>query len=164
MGAAGRRPDAAVLFTLAKPKEVMAEPVAFPPDIVIATDIAEAERVQQVILDELQNTPFSEREIFAIKLALEEALVNAMKHGNQFDPAKKVRIAYHFHEDTFYVRICDEGQGFNPEDVPDPTMDENLERPCGRGLLLMRHYMNEVEYVNGGTVVVMCKRCNGDAS
>src|SRR5262245_26148552 len=78
MGFAGRFPDAAPFITLAKPKDLMAEPVAFPPDIVIATDIAEAERVQQLILDELQSTPFNEREIFAIKLALEEALVNAM--------------------------------------------------------------------------------------
>ena len=55
----------------------------------------------------------------------------------------------------------DEGAGFDPEDVPDPTQEENLERPCGRGLLLMRYYMNEVQFFDRGTTVVMWKRRNG---
>src|SRR5438132_1325023 len=55
------------------------------------------------------------------------------------------------------VRITDEGKGFDPSDVPDPTAIENLERPCGRGLMLMKHYMTEVEYNESGNSVSMAK-------
>ena len=64
---------------------------------------------------------------------------------------------YHVTPERFEIRITDEGPGFNPEDVPDPTAIENLERPCGRGLLLMRGFMTEVEYQGRGNVVSMAK-------
>ena len=84
----------------------------------------------------------SEHDVFSIRLALEEALVNAIKHGNQMDRAKSaIVISYRASSDRFDVHITDEGSGFDPSDVPDPTAIENLERPCGRGLMLMRHYM-----------------------
>jgi serine/threonine-protein kinase RsbW len=131
-------------------------------EITIASDMAEARRVQAEIERALLQVQFHEHDIFAIKLALEEALVNAIKHGNQMDPAKQVRVAYHVRADRFEVRITDEGQGFDPDDVPDPTAPENLERPCGRGLLLMRHYMTEVAYHDCGRAVHMAKvRRNG---
>jgi len=130
-------------------------------DISIASDMAEARRVQADIERALQQVQFNEHDIFAIKLALEEALVNAIKHGNQMDPAKKVHVACHVHPDRFEVRITDEGPGFDPADVPDPTAPENLERPCGRGLLLMRHYMSEVAYHDRGRAVHMSKLRNG---
>ena len=100
---------------------------------------------------------FDDREIFSIKLALEEALVNAIKHGNQMDRSKKVRISYRVTADRFDIHITDEGKGFDPEDVPDPMAVENLERPCGRGLLLMRSYMTEVVYQDKGRAVRMAK-------
>ena len=94
-------------------------------------------------------------------MALEEALVNAIKHGNQLDRAKSVRVNYHVSPDRFDVQITDEGPGFDPVDVPDPTAPENIERPCGRGLLLMRHYMTEVAYHDRGRTVRMAKVRNG---
>jgi serine/threonine-protein kinase RsbW len=136
-------------------------PVEFPSELVLPSDTDQVHAVQQAIIDELKARAFSEREIFSIKLALEEALVNAIKHGNQMDRSKTVRIAYQIRDDTFYVRICDEGQGFNPAEVPDPTQPENLERSCGRGLMLMRHYMNEVQFLGRGNVVLMWKCRNG---
>jgi serine/threonine-protein kinase RsbW len=132
----------------------------FPADIVIPSETTEAHRVQQLMVEQLKASAFGERDIFAIKLAVEEALVNAMKHGNQLDRSKKVRISFHIAEDVFYIRIGDEGKGFDPQDVPDPTEEENLERPCGRGLLLMRYYMNEVRFSDRGSTVVMWKRRN----
>ena len=129
-----------------------------PTDVTISSETAEAQRIQQAILDHLKANAFSERELFGIKLALEEALVNAIKHGNRMDRTKKVWISYHVHADEFVIRIRDEGKGFDPHDVPDPTVEENLERPCGRGLLLMRYYMNEVNFLEGGNVVLMRKR------
>jgi serine/threonine-protein kinase RsbW len=126
-------------------------------DTTIPSDPAEARRVQDEIEQHLQAQHAPEKDIFSIKLALEEALVNAIKHGNQMDRSKKVRIVYRVRPDRFEIAITDEGPGFDPSDVPDPTAFENLERPCGRGLMLMRHYMNEVEYTNGGNCVTMCK-------
>jgi serine/threonine-protein kinase RsbW len=132
-----------------------------PAEITIASDLAEARRVQAEIEHALHAAGFSDHEIFAIRLALEEALVNAIKHGNQMDRTKSVRVAYHVHVDRFEVQITDEGPGFDPCDVPDPTAPENLERPCGRGLLLMRHYMTEVAYHDRGRAVRMAKVRNG---
>ena len=115
-------------------------------EIVISSDPAEARRVQEDIEQALLAQQYDEREVFSIKLALEEALINAIKHGNQMDRGKKVSIRYRIHSERFDVRIIDEGNGFCLEDVPDPMAVENLERPCGRGLLLIRHYMTEVVY------------------
>ncbi len=126
-------------------------------EVVIPSDPAEARRVQDDIEGALKACHFEEREIFSIKLALEEALVNAIKHGNQMDRAKKVHISYQVSTERFEIRIADEGKGFDPEDVPDPMAPENLERPCGRGLLLMRHYMTEVTYHPPGNRLSMSK-------
>lgn len=138
--------------------------MACPPDIVIATDTHEAHRVQEIIVERLAACGFSERDIFGIKLALEEALVNAMKHGNRMDQTKKVEITFRVEGNAFLVCIADEGRGFNPEDVPDPTLDENLERPCGRGLMLMRYYMDQVQFLQRGNVVLMSKCCSADCA
>jgi serine/threonine-protein kinase RsbW len=110
-----------------------------------------------LIEEALQASAYTEHDIFAIKLALEEALVNAIKHGNQMDPDKRVYVVYNVTSERFDIRITDEGIGFNPADVPDPTDPDNLERPCGRGLLLMRGFMTEVEYHGRGNVVTMAK-------
>lgn len=126
-------------------------------ELTIPSDLAEARRVQELIESALSAAAYTEHEVFSIKLALEEALVNAIKHGNQLDPDKRVFVVYNVTPDRFDIRITDEGAGFNPEDVPDPTAIENLERPCGRGLLLMRGFMTEVEYHGRGNVVSMAK-------
>jgi len=140
------------------------EPEPIAEDVVIPSDPAQARAVQDRIEQLLMERRLNERDLFGIKLALEEAIVNAMKHGNQMDRAKTVRIAYRVDAYRFEVSITDEGPGFDPEDVPDPTAFENLERPCGRGLLLMRHYMSEINYSSRGNCVTMAKnfRNNGD--
>lgn len=125
--------------------------------VVIPSDTAESRRVQDDIEQQLRACRFAERDIFGIRLALEEALVNAIKHGNQMDRNKRVHIRYRVTVERFDVHITDEGPGFDPEDVPDPTAVENLERPSGRGLMLMRHYMSEVRYCDRGSSLVMCK-------
>jgi serine/threonine-protein kinase RsbW len=132
--------------------------IPFPAEVTIPSDLEEARRLQTTIEELLQRvTRFSESEIFGIKMALEEAIVNAIKHGNQMDRSKVVRVAYRISPYEFDVLISDEGPGFDPEDVPDPTAPENLERNCGRGLLLMRHYMSHIEYVGTGNTVRMSK-------
>lgn len=123
----------------------------------IASDPSESRRVQQEIERVLLLCNYKEREIFCIKLAMEEALVNAIKHGNQMDRSKKVHIKYSIGADSFEVHIADEGRGFDPHEVPDPLAVENLERPSGRGLLLMRYYMTEVVIHHPGNRVWMRK-------
>lgn len=110
------------------------------------------------ILHAIERVGFAEREIFAIRLALEEALVNAIKHGHQGDPNKEVQLRYHVAADHLLVEIEDQGPGFNPNAVPDPIAAENLERSCGRGLLLMRHYMTWVSFNETGNRVTMCRQ------
>jgi len=126
-------------------------------DVVIPSDTTEARRIQEDIERQIAALKVSEQEVFSIRLALEEALVNAIKHGNQMDRSKQVRIGYRVLLDRLEIHITDEGNGFDPEDVPDPTAVENLERPCGRGLMLMRHYMTEVAYNSRGNTVSMTK-------
>jgi len=130
-------------------------------DVTIPSDLAEARRIQTQIADELRSADYSEHDNFSIKLALEEALVNAIKHGNQMDADKSVLISYLVTSERFEIQIVDEGPGFNPDDVPDPTAIENIERPCGRGLLLMRGFMTGVEYLGRGNIVRMWKVKDG---
>jgi serine/threonine-protein kinase RsbW len=100
---------------------------------------------------------YDAEEWFAVRLAVEEAIVNAMKHGNRMDPARRVRAAYRISPEKAELRIADEGAGFDPCQVPDPTADENLQKPCGRGIMLMRSYMDEVAFNECGTEVYMVK-------
>ena len=123
----------------------------------IASDPAEARRIQQEIEQVLKALNYSEPDIFGIKLAIEEALVNAIKHGNQMDRSKNVHIDYHVRAEEFEIAIADEGPGFSECDVPDPTNPENIERCCGRGLMLMKHYMSEVSFSSAGNSVHMRK-------
>ena len=133
----------------------------FTTDLLIPSDTAEARRVQEQIEQLLKVHQFGEREVFGIRLAVEEALVNAIKHGNQMDSSRKVRVAFQVSQEKFEVVIADEGEGFDPCEVPDPTAPENLERPCGRGIMLMRHYMTTVAYNDRGNAVSMSKVRNG---
>jgi serine/threonine-protein kinase RsbW len=143
-----------VADTMNYPRDVQPAVAA---NVTISSDPAEARRIQEEIERHLQARHVSEHDIFSIKLALEEALVNAIKHGNQMDRTKKVYISYQIFADRFDVQITDDGNGFDPNEVPDPTAFENLERPCGRGLMLMRHYMTEVVFNQRGNGVLMSK-------
>src|SRR5205823_10165932 len=106
----------------------------------IPSELNEARRLQSELEHVLVRASFADHDIFAIKLAVEEALVNAIRHGNNMDRSKRVHINCRICSERFEVQITDEGPGFDPNHVPDPTAPENIERPCGRGLLLMRHY------------------------
>lgn len=136
--------------------DIKVGPIPFT-DVIIPSDTSEARRVQDEIERGLAALRATEQEIFSVRLALEEALVNAIKHGNQMDRAKKVFIRHRMVDDRLEVQITDEGPGFDPADVPDPTDIENLDRPCGRGLMLMRHYMTQVDYNERGNSVSMMK-------
>ena len=125
--------------------------------MVIASDLEAARQIEQILLDEVCRYGYSEASAFSIRLALEEGLNNAIKHGNTYDPSKVVEVHYEITPQRVLICITDQGKGFNPAAVPDPRADENLEKPCGRGIMLMRAYMDDVQYNPCGNQVRMVK-------
>lgn len=95
-------------------------------------------------------------------IALDEAIVNAIKHGNKCDPRKAVHVVAEFNVDGARFTIADEGAGFEREKVPDPTDPCRLLEPSGRGLLLINHIMDEVCYNQAGNRLEMFKRISHD--
>lgn len=98
---------------------------------------------------------------FGVDMAVREAVTNAVVHGNKLDDAKVVEVRLRNTPDVFEISVHDEGAGFNPNDIPDPTKDENLLRTSGRGIFFMRNFMDEVDWSadpKGGTSVRMIKR------
>jgi serine/threonine-protein kinase RsbW len=87
------------------------------------------------------------------RVGLTEALANAVLYGNQSDPSKCVRVEVSLDEQRIALEVIDQGTGFDPESVPDPTLPEHLEKPGGRGLFLLRELMDEVEYNSRGNAV-----------
>ena len=118
--------------------------------------VAELTDVIRTVTGRMTAAGFSERDIFGMHLALEEALVSAIKHGHHSDPTKIVRFRYQVKPTRVLAEIRDQGPGFDPDQVPDPTAPENLERPTGRGLFLMRHYMTWVRFNKRGNCVTLC--------
>jgi serine/threonine-protein kinase RsbW len=88
-----------------------------------------------------------------IMIAVTEAVNNAIKHGSKSDSNKNVQLSLTLDESTIKFRIEDQGEGFNYENLPDPTSPENLEKPGGRGIFLMKHLSDEVDFKDGGRVV-----------
>jgi serine/threonine-protein kinase RsbW len=109
----------------------------------------------------LEEYKYPKKDQFAVRLALEEALVNAVKHGNQGDTSKQARLRYDVNAEFVVVEVEDEGAGFDPSAVLDPLAPENLERPSGRGLFLIRKYMTWMEHNECGNCLKMCKQRGG---
>jgi serine/threonine-protein kinase RsbW len=105
----------------------------------------------------LQANGYSEEDIFAIHLSLEEAFVNAVKHGNKMEPSKAVKVDYAIEADKIEICMTDEGEGFDPEVIPDPRYGDNLYKPAGRGMLLMRSFMDVLEYSKKGNSLRMIR-------
>jgi serine/threonine-protein kinase RsbW len=124
---------------------------------VIPTDLTAARRLAEEILGQVEAHGYSQEVCFAIRLAVEEALINAIRHGNRYDRKKSITVSADVGSDQTAITIADQGTGFDPAVVPDPTVDENLEKPCGRGIMLMRAYMDEVAFNQRGNVVRLVK-------
>ena len=114
-------------------------------------------RLLGTIRSAMSESGYQARDIFAVCLALEEAFVNAVEHGHRGDGLKSVRVAYQVGPGQVLAEVEDQGPGFNPSRVPDPTAPENLDKPCGRGLFLMRHYMTWVYHSSRGNCVTLCR-------
>jgi serine/threonine-protein kinase RsbW len=101
---------------------------------------------------------YPETDCRSMRVALQEAVANAVKHGNHGDPSRQVRIRVRLEPEQVLAEVEDEGEGFDPGRVADPRAAENLERPGGRGLLMMRHYTDWVRHNEKGNRVTLCRR------
>ncbi len=125
--------------------------------ISISSIPGQLQHVENAILPTLDNKGYGERSIFAVKLALEEAVINSIKHGNELDDTKKVTVKFYIDDDRAAISVGDEGQGFDPQAVPDPTEGDALLASSGRGLALIRAYMDEVRFNEKGNEITMIK-------
>ena len=108
---------------------------------------------------------FSEEEVLQISMAVREAAVNAVLHGNAYDPAKKVTLELERTSSGMMITIRDQGKGLDPALVPDPLAPENLLKTSGRGIFLMRSFMDEVEIhpSQTGTELKLIKHVHGSS-
>jgi serine/threonine-protein kinase RsbW len=126
----------------------------------ISSDPAHHEQrrvAQEQILQRVHECGYDEQSTFAIKISMDEALTNAIKHGNKHDPTKHVHVEARISPKRAEIMIEDEGPGFARSHVPDPTAEENLCKCSGRGILLMETYMNSVKWTKHGRRVKMVR-------
>jgi serine/threonine-protein kinase RsbW len=122
----------------------------------VKNDRVEVDRVIERIGQSLDRFGYDKASRFAIKLAVQEGLANAFHHGHKDLPTDvPIHVDYKVSPEQVSVRITDQGPGFDPGTVPDPTLDENLERPCGRGIMLIRAYMTDVSFNSTGNEIHM---------
>ena len=100
-----------------------------------------------------------EDETFRITMAVREAAVNAVLHGNEYDPAKQIHVDFENTGQSLVFKISDQGKGLDPETLPDPREPENLLRGTGRGIFLIRSFMDEVHFrqLQPGTELTLVK-------
>ena len=129
--------------------------------LVLPSHIEAVADAAAAVTDFIRNCGVSEELSFGIEMAVRESVTNAMVHGNQEDESKSVEVIFNCHDDELEIEVRDQGEGFDPASVPDPTNAENLLKTSGRGIFLMRTFMDEIEWRNrpeGGTAVRMTKR------
>jgi serine/threonine-protein kinase RsbW len=124
----------------------------------ISSDPQECCALIRQLLQYLKQQDWNESEIFGIHLSMEEAVANAIHHGNAQDRTKSVFIKVEISPERFYARVTDEGCGFDPRKLPDPTAEANREQPSGRGVMLMRCYMDGVTFSPSGNSVELVKQ------
>ena len=126
----------------------------------LASDLASVDIAEESVMHRAERIGFDEDARMDLGLAVREAMVNAVVHGNNYNPKKKVELSIHSSMDSLRVVILDEGSGFEVKAVPDPLDDQNLMKTSGRGLLMMQTYVDELSVKKGpkgGTEVVMVK-------
>jgi serine/threonine-protein kinase RsbW len=118
---------------------------------------SEVPAVREEIVSLLVGLGYPQRDVFAVRLATEEALLNAIEHGNQCDERKRVTVSYRLGAEKAEITVSDEGAGFDPDSVPDCTAADNLAKPRGRGIALMRGFMDSVEFGGKGNTLILVK-------
>jgi len=134
---------------------VSTTPISY--SIVVKSKPSAIVKVCEQVLSKLEANGFDKDDIFAVHLALEEAFLNAVKHGNKMDPTKEVKVDYSVGLDKIEISMTDQGEGFEPASVADPRFGEGLYKPGGRGLLLMNSYMDMVKFNERGNGLYMVR-------
>jgi len=120
---------------------------------VIEGILEKAYDVEREIVDDLERLGYDDNALFSIRLAMDEALINGLKHGNKNDPTRSLRIAYGANAKKVEISVQDEGPGFDYRTVVDPTTADNLRRTHGRGIFLIRKFMDEVRFNETGNKI-----------
>ena len=123
----------------------------------IPSDTAVGSALVGELLDAMMEREWPGGDLFRIQLAYEEAIVNAIRHGNRCDPEKTVVVDMTCDNERVTIKITDQGEGFDPQAVPDPRQDDLLDAPGGRGVLLISEIMSEVHYNDRGNQITMVK-------
>ncbi len=139
-----------------------------PPEIHLAikSSFTNIELVQIVIEEALKQLDLGQDEAHWVGIAVREAVANAVKHGNKLDPEKQVEIDFGVEDDCVVIRVVDEGEGFDVEEIEDPLAPENMLKPSGRGIFYMKRFMDDIDYSfrpDGGTVVTLRKSLNSSS-
>jgi serine/threonine-protein kinase RsbW len=131
----------------------------------LESTLASVEQVEETALDFARSAGFEEDTASHLAMVAREAAVNAVVHGNGYDPGKQIEAEFALSPDALTIRIADQGPGLDPSGIPDPLAPENLLRSSGRGVFLMRAFMDEVHFrqpqpdaANPGTEVTLVKR------
>lgn len=122
-------------------------------NIELASDLESLSRIETFIDDVCEQYGFGEDHYGNMLIALTEAVNNAITHGNKLDPAKKVSLVMEASESEVCFVVKDEGVGFDFNNIPDPTLPENIEKTRGRGLFLMKTLADEVGFEENGTII-----------
>jgi serine/threonine-protein kinase RsbW len=123
----------------------------------------ESINIIEKVIDDLKNDYDIHEDSYGnILVAVTEAVNNAIQHGNQNDPSKEVKVTYEIDGDRVSFVIADQGKGFDYYNLPDPTAPENLEKPTGRGVFLMKHLADQVIFSENGKVVELYFKTHND--
>jgi serine/threonine-protein kinase RsbW len=125
--------------------------------IKIPSDISEIRKVSCAIIEDVAPREKNESKVFDIRLSTEEAVRNAIIHGNKSDASKSVTVTYWVEAGNLHIEVEDEGGGFDYKNIPNPTEKENIMKNSGRGVYLIRRLMNRVEFNESGNVIRMVK-------
>lgn len=134
------------------------QPVPIQVERKIPSEHGAAQAVLNEIVAAMRAQCWPVRDVFAVQLAVHEALVNAIVHGNRRCAEKQVHVAWRLMPEELLVSVTDEGLGFDPQALPDCTHPDRLDAPGGRGVALMRSFMDRVEFRDQGRSVVLVKK------
>ena len=129
-------------------------------DLVLDSTLESVDKAERAALDLAQESGFGEEDLDRIGMSVRECMVNAVVHGNRYNSHKKVRLSLSRTPEQFTVRVADQGQGFNPDELADPLAGDNLLRHSGRGIFLMKAFMDDLQVrslVPEGTEVTLVK-------
>ncbi len=137
----------------------MTENQAGPTNYTLDSSLDSVNRVEQTAEQMAKTAGLDEDEVFRVTMAVREAAVNAVLHGNSYDPAKQITASFENTGDSLIIKICDQGQGLDPATLPDPLAPENLLRGTGRGIFLINSFMDEVHFrlLHPGTELTLIK-------